>query len=438
MTDAEVREAERCPHLPSRIPATIVTGFLGAGKTTLVNWLLKGTHGLRFCVLQNEFGDVPVDDALIVRSERFADVAVVTLPTGCICCKVRGDLVEGLKALAQGVLSEGDHFDAVVIETSGLSEVAPVAQTFFADRFVQQNFRLDAVLAVADAERAPAALRLAQSGGVPEADIDGTDVGDSDTCSDNGSDSSLDDGECGDADSAGGGSGDDDQVSNAMFIGQAARLQSEQLCLADVVLLNKLDRVSAVEADEAEQLIGTINPTARLLRCSHAQVDLSSILHINAFSLERAMEIDLSFLASPNPPSLPPRAGSAAFAFASPPAPSPSIKGHAHAAFGSVGLEASVDLDELAFNDWLEGIFAAHSARLFRAKGVVFFRGVPEPNAVQCVGSHIEIIRMDDGFDATAAAVGRRSRLVFIGRTEGLAPLLTSSFEAIAATHVVK
>ena len=101
-SDADVLAAERCPNLVLRVPATIISGFLGAGKTTLVNWLLQGSHGKRFCVLQNEFGAVPVDDALIVRSQRFADVAVVTMPTGCVCCKVRGDLVEGLQALARG------------------------------------------------------------------------------------------------------------------------------------------------------------------------------------------------------------------------------------------------------------------------------------------------------------------------------------------------
>ena len=104
LTDAEQLAAEKCPNLATRVPVTIVTGFLGAGKTTLVNWLLKGSHGLRICVLQNEFGSVPVDDGLIVRSERFAEVAVMTMPTGCICCKVRGDLVEGLKALARGAV----------------------------------------------------------------------------------------------------------------------------------------------------------------------------------------------------------------------------------------------------------------------------------------------------------------------------------------------
>ena len=134
LTDAEILAAEQCPNLATRVPVTIVTGFLGAGKTTLVNWLLKGSHGQRFCVLQNEFGAVPVDDDLIVQSARFADVAIITLASGCVCCKVRGDLVQGLKSLIRNVLPGVGHFDAVVVETSGLSEVGPVAQTFFADR----------------------------------------------------------------------------------------------------------------------------------------------------------------------------------------------------------------------------------------------------------------------------------------------------------------
>ena len=152
LSDAQVLAAEACSSLGGRLPVTVVTGFLGSGKTTLVNWMLMGSHGKRFCVVQNEFGAEPIDDSLIVRSERFAEVAVLTLASGCVCCKVRGDLADTLKALArseaaargpsdptgaedasveeerEGEAGGGRGIDWVVIETSGLSEVAPVCQ----------------------------------------------------------------------------------------------------------------------------------------------------------------------------------------------------------------------------------------------------------------------------------------------------------------------
>ena len=136
LSDAAVLAAEACAKQLGRTPVTVVTGFLGAGKTTLVNWLLAGSHGRRFVVLQNEFGSEPIDDALVVRSARFAEVAVLTLASGCVCCQVRGDLAAALKKLAVDMSSaaargsdgdgDGDEgggsaFDAVVIETSGLS-----------------------------------------------------------------------------------------------------------------------------------------------------------------------------------------------------------------------------------------------------------------------------------------------------------------------------
>lgn len=212
----------------------------------LVNWLLQGSHGQRYCVLQNEFGTVPVDDALILRREQFADVAVVTMSTGCICCKVRGDLVEALKSLARGVLSESGHIDAVVIETSGLSEVGPVAQTFFADKFVQRNFRLDTVVTVVNAQTAPAALQLAQAGGAPDAI--GAD-GDTDTDLDSDSESEAESDADGDEQRSGlrrSAGVLEDAIADAQLSGEAARLQCEQLCLADVVLLNQIDCVSEV------------------------------------------------------------------------------------------------------------------------------------------------------------------------------------------------
>ena len=554
LTDAEILEAERCPNLASRVPATIITGFLGAGKTTLLNWLLRGSQGKRFCVLQNEFGSVPIDDALVVRNQRFADVAVVTMSSGCICCKVRGDLVEGLRALAKGVLAESGHFDAVLVETSGLSEVGPVAQTFFADRFVQRNFRLDAVLAVVDASTARPALELAKAGGAgvaPAGRIRSADDDDDDD-DDDVSTISGDDGECeaadgGDGNGAGAGAGagsgsgsgngrSNDDAADAETRAQAARLLCEQLCLADVVLLNKLDlleqgagsrvqgarsRLQGAETreqgasdddpgsearvdgegeggegggggedgggggeggvdvgvggsrkawEEVSDLIAEVNRGARLIPCRHSQVDLGALLHVNAFSVTRAVSRSSLFLkearalanASANANASGGgggggggggrlrKAGSTAFANLTPPPDpgDPSGRAHLHSSFGSVGVESQVhtacmhtctrahmhtrthartharmhacmlthapqvDLDELAFNDWLEELFTFHGSRFYRVKGIVFFRGIEPPSAVQCVGSHIECERMEVESVEPALVHRRASRLV--------------------------
>ena len=365
LSDAQILAAERCPSLSLRAPCTIITGFLGAGKTTLLNHLLNGEHGKRFCVVQNEFGSVPVDDELIVRSTRFADAAVFTMPTGCVCCKVRGDLVESLRKLARGALlaeDGGGKFDAVIIETSGLSEVGPVAQTFFADKFVQRNFRLDAVLALVDARSAAAAVRLAQDEAVCAAaddddDDDGVQGGASSVVADD------------DDDDDGGGGG---PLSMAEEAGarrtrrrarrrtrrsvQGARLLCEQLCLADVVLLNKLDLVSAEEADDAERSIAAVNATAKLVRCRHAKVPLELVLDLHAFSLERDPRRPRD-----HPPAAARCGGGHAGAgpFHSPLArrsshrePPHERQPHLHDQFASLGLESDGELDELSFTDW--------------------------------------------------------------------------------------
>lgn len=424
-SDAEVLAIERCPNLAKRVPVSIVTGFLGAGKTTLVNWLLRGSHGRKFCVLQNEFGAVPIDDALIVRSERFADVAVMTMPTGCVCCKVRGDLVEGLAALARGVLPDTGHFDAVIVETSGLSEAGPVAQTFFADRFVQRNFRLDAVIAVVDALAAPAALRLVLDAGAADGDDEHTD----EAVSSDDESEDEDERAVADANAAKGARAEPD---DARLRARAAKLLCEQLCLADVVLLNKIDLVSEAEATEAKRLVEAVNSTARVVPCQHSQAALDQVMDLGSFSLERALGVNELFLADSDAEPIgpaPAAPGSAAFAFArrvSRPgavgapraADGDDDPNHLHAQFASVGLEAAGELDELTFSDWLEEVLRKHASRLYRAKGLLFFEGIDEPTAVHCVGAHVESERMGD----VAANVGarRQSRLVFIGRTRGI------------------
>ncbi len=129
--------------MSEKIPVTVLTGYLGAGKTTLLNRILTEPHGQKFAVIVNEFGEIGIDNELVVG----ADEEVFEMNNGCICCTVRGDLIR----IMENLMRRKDKFDAIIVETTGLADPAPVAQTFFMDQDVQDAARLDAVVTVADA-----------------------------------------------------------------------------------------------------------------------------------------------------------------------------------------------------------------------------------------------------------------------------------------------
>ena len=214
-------------HDAEKIPVTVLTGYLGAGKTTLLNRILSEPHGKRYAVIVNEFGEIGIDNELVVG----ADEEVFEMNNGCVCCTVRGDLVR----ILDGLMRRKGKFDAIIVETTGLADPAPVAQTFFVDEDVQKNARLDAVVTVADAKWLSDRLKDA-----PEA--------------------------------------------------------KNQIAFADVIVLNKTDLVSKPELAEVEARIRGINPYARLHRTERCQVALADVLDRGAFDLDRILEIEPDFL----------------------------------------------------------------------------------------------------------------------------------------------
>jgi G3E family GTPase len=212
---------------PAKIPVTVLTGYLGAGKTTLLNRILSEPHGKKFAVIVNEFGEIGIDNELVVN----ADEEVFEMNNGCICCTVRGDLVR----IIDGLMRRKGKFDAIIVETTGLADPAPVAQTFFMDEQVGAKTKLDAVVTVADAKWLKDRLKDA-----PEA--------------------------------------------------------KNQIAFADVILLNKTDLVTPAELAEIEARIRAINPYARLHRTERAKIDIAEVLGRNAFDLDRILDIEPAFL----------------------------------------------------------------------------------------------------------------------------------------------
>ncbi len=209
------------------IPVTVLTGFLGAGKTTLLNRILTEQHGRKLAVIENEFGEVGIDNQLVITS----DEELFEMNNGCICCSVRGDLIRILGRL----LKRKDRLDGILIETTGLANPSPVAQTFFTDDEMRASFRLDAIVTVVDAKNVSRHLDA-----------------------------------------------DDEAV--------------KQIAFADVVLLNKSDLVPAAELAGLEARVRQINAVAQIHRTQNCAVPLDQVLNVGGFNLGNAIEVDPAFL----------------------------------------------------------------------------------------------------------------------------------------------
>ncbi|WP_376985223.1 CobW family GTP-binding protein [Bosea sp. R86505] len=215
--------------MSEKIPVTVLTGYLGAGKTTLLNRILTEDHGKKFAVIVNEFGEAGIDGDLVVG----ADEEVFEMNNGCICCTVRGDLIR----ILDGLMKRKGKFDAIIVETTGLADPAPVAQTFFVDQDVGDATKLDAVITVTDAKWLKDRLKDA-----PEA--------------------------------------------------------KNQIAFADVIVLNKVDLVTPEELASVEAAIRAINPYAKLHRTTRCDVPIDQLLDRNAFDLDRILDIEPDFLES--------------------------------------------------------------------------------------------------------------------------------------------
>ncbi|MEU6352418.1 GTP-binding protein [Streptomyces sp. NPDC047072] len=216
-----------------RVPVTVLTGFLGSGKTTLLNRVLTENHGLKIAVIENEFGEIGIDDALVLDAEE----EIFEMNNGCICCTVRGDLIRILGAL----MRRRERFDRILIETTGLADPAPVAQTFFMDDEIAAHLRLDAIVTLVDAAHVLQHLDEVKPEGVENEAV-------------------------------------------------------EQIAFADRVVLNKTDLADEATLAEVESRIRAINAPVQILRARNAAIDLQQILDVGAFDLDRVLKDDPAFL----------------------------------------------------------------------------------------------------------------------------------------------
>lgn len=218
----------------SKIPVTVLTGYLGAGKTTLLNRILSEDHGRRYAVIVNEFGEIGIDNDLIVG----ADEEVFEMNNGCVCCTVLGDLIRVLQGLMKRQSAAGKGFDAIIVETTGLADPGPVAQTFFVDEDVKAKTALDSVTTVVDAKH----------------------------------------------------------IDQTLTHSREAR---EQIAFADQIVLNKTDLADAEALEALEARLHRMNPMARIHRAERSNVPLDAILGRAGFDIERILSLEPEFL---NPP----------------------------------------------------------------------------------------------------------------------------------------
>jgi len=333
--------------MSDKIPVTVLTGYLGAGKTTLLNRILSEPHGKKFAVIVNEFGEIGIDNDLVVG----ADEEVFEMNNGCVCCTVRGDLIR----IIDGLMRRKGKFDAIIVETTGLADPAPVAQTFFVDDNVGQKAKLDAVVTVADAKWLKDRLKDA-----PEA--------------------------------------------------------KNQIAFADVILLNKTDLVNEPELREVEARIRGINPYATLHRTQRAAIPLEQVLGRNAFDLDRILDIEPQFLAADEHDHDHDHDHAHDHAHEHDGHhhhhEHGGLKHYHDEDMQSLSLKSEKPLNPEKFFPWMQELVATEGPSILRCKGILAFKDDPDRFVLQ--GVHM--ILDGDHQRPWKEGEARESRLVFIGR----------------------
>jgi G3E family GTPase len=334
------------PTTAEKIPVTVLTGYLGAGKTTLLNRILSEPHGQKYAVIVNEFGEIGIDNDLIVG----VDEEIFEMNNGCICCTVRGDLIR----IIQGLMRRKGKFDAIIVETTGLADPAPVAQTFFVDEEIGRKAKLDAVVTVADAKWLKDRLRDA-----PEA--------------------------------------------------------KNQIAFADVILINKTDLVTEAELREIEARIRAINPYAALHHTQRCTVPLPEVLNRNAFDLERILEVEPKFLETGDGHDDHHHDHGDGHDHHHGHDHGEGHNGLQHfhdEEMKSLSLSTDKALDPEKFFPWIQNLVAQEGQNILRSKGILSFKDDPKRFAFQGVHMMLDGDHQREWRDSEK----RESRIVFIGR----------------------
>ena len=352
----------------AKTPVTVLTGYLGAGKTTLLNRILSEDHGKRYAVIVNEFGEIGIDNDLIVG----ADEEVFEMNNGCVCCTVRGDLIRVVSGLMKRQTQKtGRGFDAIIIETTGLADPGPVAQTFFVDEDVRAKTELDSVTTVVDAKHLP--LRLADS-----------------------------------------------------------REAAEQIAFADQIILNKTDLVTEAELVEVERLIRRLNPLAPIHRALRSDVPLDLVLGRGSFDLARIESLEPDFLNPAHGQAGHVHDDDCDHHHHGHDHRGHADHGHEHdieaSGIRGISLTAHRPLNANAVTAWLNEVLQAQGPDILRAKGILDVAGEDRRLVFQAVHMILE----GDFQGAWREGAERYSRLVFIGRNLDEAKL-RAGFEACVA-----